>query len=256
MQQKRCPMARMVQNHFALRSFSSEKLLLDHLPHCADCRKLYERFLLWERLDPKAIGPKNRIAKALGLQSRVSVSRLRIPIVSFASLAVIAVLIFLSFRSPKYDNQGFAARGYSQTNASQNDLRIYRVSPGQPAVRIGHSFRADDELAFAYSNTLNKNRLMIFGLDEHNRIYWFYPKWTDASQNPSAIKIQSGGNKFHELPEAISHSFTGRKLRIFSIFLDFPITVREVEKLMEKGKHPLPITGAIEQWREIRIDHE
>jgi hypothetical protein len=106
--------------------------------------------------------------------------------------------------------------------------------------------RRGDELAFAYENANAKRRLLVFGIDELGHVYWFHPAWTHESDDPVAIPIETDGGR-HEIPEAIRHRFDGTHLEIRSVFVDDPVSVHQVEALLQKNPHgPLPIPGAVE----------
>jgi hypothetical protein len=65
---KPCPHGRWVEQHFAgAITPHDERVLRRHLPGCEDCRGLYQRLLVGSRLDPRALTPKERLARGLGL---------------------------------------------------------------------------------------------------------------------------------------------------------------------------------------------
>jgi hypothetical protein len=87
--------------------------------------------------------------------------------------------------------------------------------------------------------------MMIFGVDEGDRVYWFYPAWTDESENPMAVKTDPGRGTV-ALPEAIKHPFQGSKLTVHGLFLETPQTVRDVEAALRD--HRLDgMPGAVDQ---------
>jgi hypothetical protein len=154
--------------------------------------------------------------------------------------AAAALLLWVHGSEPT----GFTARG-SIPAAPASRVFVYDVRLGQPPALASGSVGQRDELAFAYENGAAKNRLMIFGVDDHHHVYWFYPAWTSGAENPVAIPIEADDRR-HELPEAVRHDFDGTKLEIHSVFLDTPVTVREVEALVrEHPVGPIPIAGAI-----------
>ena len=112
--------------------------------------------------------------------------------------------------------------------------------PGDPGLDIlqrladGCVIDRQDELAFTYqSHDETKTHLMIFGLDERGRVYWFHPEWTVETDNPKAIRIESDGRP-HDLREAIRHRFEGVRLEIHGLFLDRPASVRDVEEVLSR----------------------
>jgi hypothetical protein len=220
-----------------------ERAMREHLPECDACRAYYERWLLLSRLDPAAPPPETRIARGLGLPGSRS-ALLPFSIAGAATLVAAAAAILLFVRSGS-ESIGFTARGGTPRTAVSR-VFIYDVQPGKPAAPASASVARGDELAFAYENGAAKERLMIFGLDEHHHVYWFYPAWTSQADNPVAIPIEHDEVR-HELPEAVRHDFDGSRLEIRSLFLDRPLSVTQVEAMLRQNPvGPLPIPGAIE----------
>jgi hypothetical protein len=235
-----------VDRHFeGVISPADERAMREHLPGCASCRAHYERWLLLSQLDPQALSAEVRIARGLGVaQHPRAVHRIRPAIAGAATLvaAAAALVLWVHARS---DSRGFTARGgNTETNVSR--VFVYDVPPGKPAELAAGTVARGDELAFAYENGAAKNRLMIFGVDEHRHVYWFYPAWVNQSENPVAIPIERDAIR-HELPEAVRQKFDGAHLEIRALFVDSPITVAQVEAMIqEDASRPLPIPGAIE----------
>ncbi len=123
---------------------------------------------------------------------------------------------------------------------------VYDVRRGLPPVPAGDVLQNGDELAFAYENGAAKRRLAIFGVDEHGHVYWFHPAWTHETDDPVAIPIETDASR-HELPEAVLQRFDGKRLEIRSVFVDDPISVRQIEALLQKAPQGvLPLPGAVE----------
>ena len=69
---------------------------------------------------------------------------------------------------------------------------------------------------------------MIFGIDEHRHVYWFYPSWTDAQSDPPAVAAPAS-MVLRELPDAVTQKLDGNLLQVEALFLDAPLTVKQVE---------------------------
>lgn len=238
-----------VDRHFeGTLSPADERAMREHLPACAACHAHYERWLLFSKLDPAALPAERRIARGLGLERR-SLSRL-VPLGAVTVLAAAAALALWARAGS--DTSGFVARGPA-LGAPTSRVFVYDVRPGAPPALAEGTVGRRDELAFAYENVAAKNRLMIFGVDEHRHVYWFYPAWTSAAEDPVAIAIESDGRR-HELPEAVRQDFDGKQLAIRALFLDAPVSVRSVEALVRQ--HPsgsLPIPGAVETSTDFAV---
>lgn len=249
-----CPMKKTVDGHFAATiTPGDERKMRDHLDGCETCRAHYRRRALFEKLDPEAPNAEARIAVGLGLgiARRAPVMRL-VPPVAFAMLAAAAVLFFL--RSPA--NDGFTARGGGIDEASVADagsssrVHVYRVPPGGRAQPVIDTIGRDDELAFAYENGAKKQHLLVFAVDERGEVYWFHPAWTDAAADPTALAIAVDPG-VRELGEAVRHPFRGEKLTIHAVFLDKPVSVRQIEAMLRGGTIDIP--GAVDDVHGVRV---
>lgn len=249
-----CIQRSLVDTHFRGEiSPKDERRMREHLGECAACKSHYRKRQLLAKMDPEAASPEDRLAKGLGFTTERTEQK-RGSLVSWpmvvSALAVAAALVFV-LRSPR--DEGFHARGPSTLNtdaASESSIGIYRVSDRKP-LSSGSSFRRDDELAFSYANTSHKPYVMIFGVDEGDRVYWFYPAWTDESENPMAVKtdpVQVSA----VFPEAIKHGFQGSKLTIHGLFLDDPQTVRDVEAAL-RDRRLRGMQGAIDQTTSFEV---
>ncbi|MDC0709157.1 hypothetical protein POL68_11845 [Stigmatella sp. ncwal1] len=239
-----CPMRGRVDDHFTRRLKPREEhSLREHLPACVSCKSIYERHLLLRRLDPKAAGgAQERLGRGLGLV------RPPMPVAQGAAVLGVVALLVLGVMTTRPDpfanTEGFTARGGAASPSSEA-LRVYRVRPGMAAEAVGRTIRQGDELAFAYQNPRARKWLLVYGVDEHHHVYWFHPSWPDPETNPLAVKAFEG-TALHELPEAISHAFDGKRLVLHGVLSDERLSVKQAEALM-KGRdssEPLPLAGA------------
>ena len=238
-----CPMYSQIDRHFAgTITPDAERTMREHMPTCDVCRDRYRRHLLAARLDPKALPAWERIARGLGQHTRFGGRTVRLGVMT-AVAAAAAVGLFRVHAGP---GDTFSSRGHSVSPTFASRVFVYDVPHGSPPRAAHEILRSGDELAFAYENGAAKRRLAIFGVDEHGHVYWFHPGWTREADDPVAIPIETGAGR-HELPEAVLQRFDGERLEIRSVFLDDPISVRQIEGLLSSHPHgPLPLTGAIE----------
>jgi hypothetical protein len=256
-----CPKHPLIDAHFTgTISPEDERNMREHLPECRACRERYERRLILADLDPESVTSEVRIGRGLGLVGRPSSSRglgrgMRRRAAALASVLALAAAFFFIVRRIPTDSSterhdGFAPRGSPTPPAGTSagahvdrplrdrPLRIFRMSgPSGQGEPVMDSLRPDDELAFGYENPLGSPYLMIFAVDEGGRVYWYYPAWLDANENPTAVPIEKGSG-VHELGEAIRHPFTGTHVEIHGLFLSAPASVRDVERSLAARPRP------------------
>lgn len=222
-----CELRSLVDRHFSGRIHpTDERRMREHLPSCATCRDQYERHLLLARLTPGALDARTRLGRGLG----VAVREERLPWrPALAALAVACVALLMVRVVPGRDAssvEGFTPRGSGQAEASR--LMVYAVGADGVPAPVGEALDARQELAFAYRNPDARRYLLVFGVDEAGRVYWYHPSWTDPEANPRAVPIHAG-DALWELPEAISQPLAAGRLTVHGVFLDEPMTVRELE---------------------------
>ncbi|AKQ70159.1 hypothetical protein A176_007071 [Myxococcus hansupus] len=149
--------------------------------------------------------------------------------VAVAGLALLVVRL----PSASTDPLGFTARGAGNA-AAQARLLAYAVAPGGHTRLLGPTLRPEQELAFAFRNPDAHRFLMVFARDASGRVHWYHPGWTDEASNPSAIPIPAG-DTLRELPEAISHPLVPGPLTLHAVFLESPLTVKQMESLVARG---------------------
>jgi hypothetical protein len=232
-----------------------ERALREHLPACEACRSYYDRRLVLSRLDPTSLSSEERIARGLGLGSAVGRNLWRprwprlLPLGAPLVAAAAAVLIFVHGKSR---SGGIESRG-NLLPVPESRVFVYDVPPDATPSLAVDSVGARDELAFAYENGAGKSRLLVFGVDEHRHVYWFYPAYESPAQDPVAIPIETDPRR-HELPFAVRHSFDGARLSVRALFLDAPVPVRQIEALLESHPTgPLPLPGVIESSTSFTI---
>jgi hypothetical protein len=237
----RCLVTARVDRHFARKLDAAGELAMrEHLPGCAACRARYEKHLLLEKLDPDAAGPRARIASGLGLGAPRPILRTITPVMG--ALAVAAAIAFLLVRPAGAPlDSGFTARGGGDASAESAYLVV-----NQGGSRAGETIARNDELTFGYGNTAGKRFLMVFGVDEHRHVFWYYPAWTDPSTDPTSIAITPGARS---LPDAVRHDLDGAELSVHAVFTDSPLAVKSVESLISAapaGKTPSFGAGSID----------
>jgi hypothetical protein len=206
---------------------TEERRMRAHLPSCESCHRYYAQKLVVSKLDPTAIRAKERLARGLGLRlgtRRDKSGKWLSPLLAAAGL-VLTIGAVSTLLSPT--QLRFTARGSRDTLAAR--LLCYRIRPGAAPELVGSTIQAGDELAFAYQNYSDRDKLLVFGVDSEKRVFWFHPEWSSATERPQAIPVEQSSRP-KELSEGITHAFKPGRLRIFGVFLREAMTVVEVER--------------------------
>jgi hypothetical protein len=206
-----------------------ERRMRAHLPHCHGCRGYYERHLLLEKVDPSGLGPEIRLARGLGLQPRKKALSSWMVANVCATAALLLVALVATRLRPS--DGGFAGRG--AVSPERAEIFAYRTNPWE-RLEAHATIRANDEIAFAYTNPGEFRRLLVYGVDEHGHVYWYHPAWVEPMDDPHAIAI-AAGPELRELPEAIRHSLAGRELTLHAVFVNEDVSVRRVESLLARS---------------------
>jgi hypothetical protein len=264
-------MTSLVEKHFAQRiTPAGERRLRAHLLECSGCRDLYSAQLLLERIVRGGDRFESRLGRGLGFvrpAPQTQQSPLVWPALTGLAAAMTLLLALLPLghqssqsatKRPTFGEAagGFATRGSDALSTHGGcELAIYRVQRDNPtrSRRVRGRVRASDELAFAYRNGCEKRRLLVFGVDSNQNIYWYYPAWRQAELDPVALPIEAG-RQLRELPWAISHALREGTLTVYAVFTDETLTVRAVERRIRSGaeklapdaiqrRYPITITG-------------
>lgn len=220
----------------------AERALRSHLAECGDCRAYYDRHLVLAALDPGAKPAEERLAAGLGLRARSG----RTPMILGWAAACAAALVL--FAMPWRRSEEYAARGGARHEEAQ--IFAYRVTP-RGRLADGDVIGRADALAFAYSNAQSEDHLLVFGVDEHHHVYWYYPAWTDAAEDPRAIVIDRGAT-MRELPQAVRHDLDGTTLTLHAVFTHEAPSVRAIEARVARGDGAAP--GEIERQITLRVE--
>jgi hypothetical protein len=214
-----CPSAELVELHFSARITPvGERRLRHHLTACQRCRDHYERWLFVSQIDGAVASPSQRLAIGLGLRPPRSDARLpRFGGVVAATLAGAAILLAVGRHSPPRDERVMV--GLDEPSVSE-EFAVYRVGRGGISAALlkpDAEIAPDEPLGFAYAKAGGVKRLMIFGVGERRRVFWYQPGRGDATANPAAQPI-SDGELLHELSDAITHRLDEGTLRLFALF--------------------------------------
>lgn len=255
-----CEFEKLVDGHFGSGlSLSKERHLRGHLPTCATCREYYERHQVLAQLDPQAATLSERLGRPLGFGPRSS-ARWPAPAMALATGAM-ALALFLRAEAPPPQlgltaasgpDSKYVARGLE----TRSRVLAYRKDQGGRVSRLSKSMSRSDALAFAVENPEGFKYLMVFAVDQEDRVYWYHPAWLEPESNPEAHPLSVGHNVV-ELPEAIRHELRPGALEIHYLFTNERLSVREVERALLPKRHPGPIfPNARETIQRVRVAGE
>lgn len=255
-----CTMRKSIDRHFSGKiDVPEETSMRQHLSDCQDCREYYQRHLALASLDPKGLSAKERLGRGLGLVPPRISWWLPSLVAATAAAVVLGLVIFAPWKDhrdgSKLDSE-FVSRGNTLFSEPAH-LYVYKFQKDGSPVLVKEEIQYDDELMFAYELSVSKKWLMVFGIDEQHRVYWYYPAWLDEKENPNALLLDNSSG-VHELPQAVRHNLQGKTLVIYGWFVDQQVSVREVESLLQNQpvqNVQLPLPGAVMAKTILQVTH-
>jgi hypothetical protein len=237
-----------IERHFSgAASSADDRRMWKHVTGCARCRAEYRTLSMLEAMEPGgADRARERMARGVFAPEAPQAQRKRLFAGAglTAAFACFALVLILRNEPASFQERG----GLGAQEAPAPTLAIYRVprdttTPERLAVgeaqRAGSLMHAGESLAFAYLNPseLGEGYLMVFGRDAAGHVYWFWPAWNDASENPASLPIQATptGAAPVELTEAVRHPLTAGPLTVVGLFTPRALHVREVEAAVANG---------------------
>ena len=160
--------------------------------------------------------------------------------IAVAGIAIGLPTALLRTRNPTHrpDSEFRAKMASPQRDARSRWIAInaFRLSGEAAPEPLHDTLHVDDGLLFSYTNLgpTPFSSLMIFGLDDDHRVYWYYPAFLDARDNPRSIDIQKGGSRV-ALREVVAHPYREGTLTLFGVFSDQSLSVSEVEDAVRRG---------------------
>jgi hypothetical protein len=160
-------------------------------------------------------------------------------VVVAAAAAAVVLPVVLAKRAPTPGQPEFRAKSAAATPDARSRwiaLNVFRLSGNGPPEPLRDVLHVDDGLLFSYSNLgpTPFSHLMVFGVDEQRRVYWYYPAFLDPRDNPIGITIEKGASRV-ALNEVVAHHYRAGRLTIFAVFSDRAFSVSNVERAVERG---------------------
>lgn len=171
-----------------------------------------------------------------GVRARIAASepkRSRWP--AYAGALAVAAGFALFFFPRGASEDGFRAKGLSTaTEDKWAGVKAFVVEADATSRPLDAALDSGANVVFTYTNLGERpyDYLMIFGVDAEGAVHWYYPAWTDASENPAAVRIR-GESGDVPLPDRVAHDLPSGRYVIHAVFMRSPKTVREAEALIE-----------------------
>lgn len=169
-------------------------------------------------------------------QAPVAARRRAWPVLALAAMLALVPSLWGALRG---SGAGvFSARGSQSSGISQAEILLARG--GKLLALSGQTLGPSDALGVRVTNTSSRTlHLLAFVRDRAGEIHWLYPAYGDASHNPSAVAIPAG-TRTHLLNELVTPDGPASgPLRLVSVLLPTPLTVREAEARLARGDDPV-----------------
>jgi hypothetical protein len=217
--ERHCASTRLVDRHFFGRiAPADERRLRSHLKECRDCREQYERWLWVSQIDLTIPARSYRLGVGLGLHAPSLVGRLpQFALIAVTTLGCVAAVLAGSRFLRRYTTGLPTSHEGPSMSAEFAVYSIGRDDAPAALLRPDSEIAPDEALGFAYAKASGAKRLMIFGIGEQGRVFWYKPGRADATANSAGLPI-SHGELLHELSDARTRTLDEGTVRLFALF--------------------------------------
>ncbi len=172
-------------------------------------------------------------------EHRFPLNGLRLGLAAATVVLLALPVLFLASRNEETK----APAGLRAKSATKGDgrsrwiaLNAFHLSKNEAPERLSGTLHPDDGLLFSYTNLgpAPFSHLMVFAIDEAGQVYWYYPAFLDARDNPTGIRIKSGVSR-EGLQEVIAHPYKEGELVLIGLFSDTALSVADIENRVEMG---------------------
>ncbi|MBN2716245.1 MAG: hypothetical protein JXX14_10350 [Deltaproteobacteria bacterium] len=172
---------------------------------------------------------------------RSVVFRRIIPVLAAAGLLLAAAFLYNAYLKNEAATVPEGIRAKTATAGADTRTRwialnAFRLSQNDAPTRITDTLHPDDGLVFSYTNLgpAPFAHLMVFAIDDAAQVYWYYPAFLDAKDNPRGIQIKNGVSR-EGLAEVIAHPYNEGTLQLFGLFSDTALQVSDIENAVHQG---------------------
>jgi hypothetical protein len=175
-------------------------------------------------------------AREPAVRPPVKAPRARALLLAGALAAAAAAVVAVLPQAAKVDEH-WAARGKAPgSSLRQAQAELFYVRAGKALAAEGAALHAGDGFLVRCANASEKQTfLAVFARDAQGEIHWLYPAYSDARQNPHSLEIAAHAPE-HALDEVVEPDAPAAgPMRVFALFTDAPLSVREVEARLLGG---------------------
>jgi hypothetical protein len=168
---------------------------------------------------------------------------------AIAPIAIAAALALVFVRP----NDGFQERSGVEQADRWVSIEAFRARDGVTGYqKVEHDIKSEDALVFSLENRPESpyRHAMIFAFDDRGQIFWYYPAYTDAAQNPVSIPAPASSKPI-ALEEAVRHRLEPGWLRVVGLFSRAPLDVKSVEEIVS---HEIAEKGGVRLLERIPIE--
>jgi hypothetical protein len=169
---------------------------------------------------------------------------------ALAAAAVVLLAVPLAVLFKPMGHTGLTAKGAPGIAVG---LDVWSLSHGVPQP-VGHTLARGTPLGFAYRNLPDSglDYVMVFAVDSHGRVFWFYPEWTEPAADPQSVRI-AHGSLTAGLPDAVQHGLEPGRLVLHGLFTPRPLRVSEVEAALASSGGVGALSGSVDRQIEVMV---
>ncbi|MDP1827103.1 MAG: hypothetical protein Q8L48_27765 [Archangium sp.] len=179
-------------------------------------------------------------------------------VAALAAIAAVAALVVVAQRSEDPAEEELRRKGSGSKRAEPvAEVHAYRLEAGGVPTPLSAELGVGDSLLFAYSNggAVPFTHLLIFGVGQTGQVYWYFPAWLNAGDDPTAIAIEPA--ELIEMHERISHPLPPGRFVLHAVFARRALRVSEVEQLMGRADAgadaPLPLPDTAQRRYVVEV---
>jgi hypothetical protein len=184
-----------------------------------------------------------------------------------AAAALTLVLVWPGLDSAPTESEQFRPKAAGPAAAGRErwvGLKAFEATGAAQPSPLDEELARQSGLLFSYTNLGPKpyRYLAVFAVDRAGQVYWYFPAFLSAAENPLSIPIEQGVADA-ELAEIVRHDFNPGPLAIYGAFSDQVLSVSEIEALVSgevaagrldvSSPAELPLRGAAQQIMKVEI---